>query len=194
MRPSMSNGPPSERIVAIVGRPNVGKSALFNRLVRRRLAIVHAEEGVTRDRLMAPAEWLGQRFEVVDTGGLALMDRARSGDEIQQATADQVHVAIADAAAVILVVDLKAGRQALDDEVARLLHRAGRPAVVAANKADLPDWDERTEEFAELGFPVFPVSAAHHRGIEALMEAVLPHLPEAPTDADPARLTGTRTY
>ena len=77
---------PSERIVAIVGRPNVGKSALFNRLVRRRLAIVHSEEGVTRDRLMASVEWLGQRFEVVDTGGLALMDRAQSSDEIVRAT------------------------------------------------------------------------------------------------------------
>ena len=72
----------AERIVAIVGRPNVGKSALFNRLVRRRLAIVHSEEGVTRDRLMARAEWLGQRFQVVDTGGLALMDRAKSTDEM----------------------------------------------------------------------------------------------------------------
>ena len=105
----MSETPKSERIVAIVGRPNVGKSALFNRLVRRRLAIVHSEEGVTRDRLMAAAEWLGQKFRVVDTGGLSLMDRARSGDEILQATADQVQAAIEDSAAVILVVDLTAG-------------------------------------------------------------------------------------
>ena len=117
-----------------MGRPNVGKSALFNRLVRRRLAIVHSEEGVTRDRLMARAEWLGQRFQVVDTGGLALMDRAKSGDEILQATAEQVRTAIEDSAAVILVVDLKAGLQALDREVARMLHKAGRPVVVAANK------------------------------------------------------------
>ncbi len=127
----MSKEIPAQRIVAIVGRPNVGKSALFNRLVRRRLAIVHAEEGVTRDRLAAPAEWLGQRFEVVDTGGLALMDRAKTGDDIARATADQVKVAMEDAAAVILVTDLKAGLQPLDIEVARLLRKAGRPAVVA---------------------------------------------------------------
>ncbi|MDD4116894.1 MAG: ribosome biogenesis GTPase Der [Kiritimatiellae bacterium] len=184
----MSKETPVQRIVAIVGRPNVGKSALFNRLVRRRLAIVHAEEGVTRDRLAAPADWLGQRFEVVDTGGLALMDRAKTGDDIARATTDQVKVAIEDAAAVILVTDLKAGLQPLDIEVARLLRKAGRPAVVAANKADLPEWDERTGEFAALGYPVVPVSAAHNRGAEALMEAVLPHLPPDAGEAEPPRL------
>ena len=184
----MSNEPPSERIVAIVGRPNVGKSALFNRLVRRRLAIVHSEEGVTRDRLMAAAEWLGQKFRVVDTGGLSLMDRARSGDEIMQATADQVQAAIEDSAAVILVVDLTAGLQPLDREVARLLRKAGRPVVVAANKADLPAQDEQAGDFAALGYPVFPVSAAHGRGIEELMAAVLPHLPPASGEPEPARL------
>ncbi|MDD3441310.1 MAG: ribosome biogenesis GTPase Der [Kiritimatiellae bacterium] len=184
----MSKETPVQRIVAIVGRPNVGKSALFNRLVRRRLAIVHAEEGVTRDRLAAPADWLGQRFEVVDTGGLALMDRAKTGDDIARATTDQVKVAIEDAAAVILVTDLKAGLQPLDIEVARLLRKAGRPAVVAANKADLPEWDERTGEFAALGYPVVPVSAAHNRGAEALMEAVLPHLPPDTGEAEPPRL------
>jgi GTPase len=184
----MSDSPKSERIVAIVGRPNVGKSALFNRLVRRRLAIVHSEEGVTRDRLMARAEWLGERFEVVDTGGLALMDRARSGDEILRATAAQVDAAIADAAAVILVVDITGGLQPLDEEVARLLRKSGRPVAVAANKADLPEWDGRTEDFARLGHPVFPVSAAHGRGIEALLETVLPHLPPATEADEPARL------
>ena len=184
----MSETPKSERIVAIVGRPNVGKSALFNRLVRRRLAIVHSEEGVTRDRLMAAAEWLGQKFRVVDTGGLSLMDRARSGDEIMQATADQVQAAIEDSAAVILVVDLTAGLQPLDREVARLLRKAGRPVVVAANKADLPAQDEQAGDFAALGYPVFPVSAAHGRGIEELMAAVLPHLPPASGEPEPARL------
>ena len=184
----MSESPKSERIVAIVGRPNVGKSALFNRLVRRRLAIVHSEEGVTRDRLMAAAEWLGQKFRVVDTGGLSLMDRARTGDEILQATADQVQAAIEDSAAVILVVDLTAGLQALDREVVRLLRKAGRPVVVAANKADLPEQDEKAAEFAELGYPVFPVSAAHGRGIEELLGAALPHLPAESGEAERVRL------
>ena len=177
-----------ERVVAIVGRPNVGKSALFNRLVRRRLAIVHSEEGVTRDRLMANAEWLGERFRVVDTGGLSLMDRAKSGDEILQATADQVQAAIEDSAAVVLVVDLTAGLQALDREVARLLRTSGRTVVVAANKADLPSQDDKAGDFAPLGFPVFPVSAAHGRGIEDLMGAVLPHLPPASGEPEPPRL------
>lgn len=177
-----------ERIVAIVGRPNVGKSALFNRLVRRRLAIVHSEEGVTRDRLMAPAEWLGQRFQVVDTGGLALMDRAKTDDQIARATAEQVAAAIEDAAAVLLVVDLKAGLQSLDMEVAGLLRKSGRPTVVAANKADLPEWDEKKEEFQRLGFPVVPVSASHNRGAEALMEAVLPHLPPEAGGEEPERI------
>lgn len=98
------NGKKQERLLAIVGRPNVGKSALFNRLVRRRMAIVHSEEGVTRDRLVAPAEWLGQRFRVIDTGGLALMDGAKEGsDAFQAATAAQVRVAIEDAAATIII-------------------------------------------------------------------------------------------
>ncbi len=178
----------TERIVAIVGRPNVGKSALFNRLVRRRLAIVHAEEGVTRDRLMAAAEWLGQRFRVVDTGGLALMDRAKSGDQILQATADQVQAAIEDSAAAILVVDLTAGLQPLDVEVARLLRKSGRPVVVAANKADLPAQDDKAEDFASLGYPVFPVSASHNRGIEELMAATLPHLPPESAESELPRL------
>jgi GTPase len=116
------------------------------------------------------------------------MDRAKSNDEIAQATADQVKVAIEDAAAVILVVDLKAGLQALDLEVARLLRQSGRPAVVAANKADLPEWDERTGEFTVLGYPVVPVAAAHNRGAEALMEAVLPLLPPDTGAAEPPRL------
>ncbi len=184
----MKAEPKPERVVAIVGRPNVGKSALFNRLVRRRLAIVHSEEGVTRDRLMARAEWLGQRFQVVDTGGLALMDRAKSTDEILLATGEQVRAAIEDSAVVILVVDLKAGLQPVDLEVAQLLRKADRPVVVAANKADLPEWDEKTGEFARLGFPVFPVSASHDRGTEALVEAVLPHLPPESGEAEPARL------
>lgn len=184
----MTSTHPAERIIAIVGRPNVGKSALFNRLVRRRLAIVHSEEGVTRDRLMASAEWLGQSFQVVDTGGLAQMDRARSADDIIQATTAQVHAAIADAAVCILVVDITAGCQPMDQEVARLLRKSGRPVVVAANKADTPDWDDKASDFARLSYPVRAIAAAHNRGIEGLLEEVLPHLPPATAAADPPRL------
>ena len=175
-------------VVAIVGRPNVGKSSLFNALVRRRMAIVHAEEGVTRDCLSATAKWGERAFTVVDTGGLALMDRARGRDAIMAAAAEQVHAAIADSAAVVHVVDLTAGVQPLDVEVARLLRASGRPVVVAANKADHGEGAEWTAEFAELGERVVPISAAHRLGLDALMDAVLPFLPEG-AEEEPPRLT-----
>jgi len=96
--------------------------------------------------------------------------------------------ALADSAAAILVVDITAGIQPLDVEVARLLRQAGRPVVLAANKADLPEWDDHTDDFARLGFPVVAISAAHNRGIEALLEEVLPHLPPVGGEAEPPRL------
>ena len=178
------------RTIAIVGRPNVGKSSLFNAIARRRIAIVHSEEGVTRDILAAPAEYEGQRFQIVDTGGLAQMDRARSSDAISAAAAEQVHAAIVDAAAIILVVDIRAGLKPLDLEVARLLRTAHRPVFVAANKAD----DDTTqphggEDFYELGYPVFPVSATHHLGLDALLSAALKVLPPATAADEPMRLS-----
>ena len=175
------------RTVAIVGRPNVGKSALFNRLVGRRLAIVHEEWGVTRDRLVSEAQWDGQRFQLIDTGGIGLMDRAvAAADSIAAGTRRQVDAAIEDAAAIVMVVDIQAGRAPLDEEVAALLHRSGRPVFVAANKADNPARDEKTNDFARLGFPVFPVSALHNRGCDELMARVLAELPPAGEDASVA--------
>jgi len=172
-------GPGSERgTVAIVGRPNVGKSSLFNALVRRRMAIVHSEEGVTRDCLMAEAEWEGKRYRVVDTGGLAMMDRARGADAIAAAAAEQVRAAVEDADAVIQVVDIRAGVRPLDVEVGRMLRQSGKPAYVAANKADEGEWTGAGDEFHELGFPVFAVSATHRLGLEPLMGAVLKGWPE----------------
>ena len=168
------------RTVAIVGRPNVGKSALFNRLARKRVAIVHSEEGVTRDRLMGTAEWLGEKFKIIDTGGLALMDRAKKGggDAFQAATAAQVKVAIEDAGAVIQVVDVRAGVQPMDEEVSRLLRAAGKPVVLAANKADEEGLDDDAAEFARLGWETHAISAAHGRGVEGLVAAVLKLLKE----------------
>ena len=176
--PSDSEHTLPRRIAAIVGRPNVGKSALFNRLVGRRLAIVHEESGVTRDRLAAEAHWRNERFELIDTGGISLMDKAGTSDLITAGISRQVDVAIADAPITILTVDITAGLQPMDREVALLLRRSSRTVVVAANKADHARLDDEANEFASLGFPVFPVSALHNRGMDELMQAVVEQLPE----------------
>ena len=181
---------PSKRIVAIVGRPNVGKSALFNRLVRRRVSIVHEEVGVTRDRVVCEAEWEGERFELIDTGGLGHFDKAVSTDQIVAGTEVQAEIAIADASFIVLVVDITAGLVPLDEEVARILHRSGRTVIVAANKADNAEREVNIADFDRLGFPVFPVSAIQNRGITDLMEELVPQLPheENPTEKEPLRV------
>ena len=169
--------PARQRVVAIVGRPNVGKSALFNRLARRRIAIVHEESGVTRDRIACEVNWDEHWFELIDTGGVGLMDKSVSADRIEQGTREQVDIAIQDASVVIFVVDITAGIVPLDEEVSRLLHASGRKVFVAANKADNPAQDSQTAEFEALGFPVFPVSAQHNRGIGDLMDPAVNALP-----------------
>ncbi len=176
--------------MAIVGRPNVGKSALFNRLVQRRVSIVHEEEGVTRDRVACEANWDGARFELIDTGGLGHFDKEVSDDQIVAGTEAQAEIAIADASFIIFVVDITAGAVPLDEEVARILHRSGRTVIIAANKADNPERDANAYEFDLLGFPVVAVSALHNRGINALMEELVPQLPheENPTEKKPLRV------
>ncbi len=160
----------------------MGKSALFNRIVGRRVAIVHAQSGVTRDRVTAPAEWDGWPLTLIDTGGLDTTDRP--GCDVTAGIRRQVEAALKEAAAVILVVDGEAGLHPLDEEVARFLRRRACPAVVAVNKADLPDRDTASADFARLGLPTFPVSALHNRGMEPLMGAVLERLP--PVEAESA--------
>lgn len=180
----------NKRVVAIVGRPNVGKSALFNRLVGRRVSIVHEEVGVTRDRVACEANWNGERFELIDTGGLGHFDKQVSDDQIVAGTEEQAEVAIADASFIIFVVDITAGLAPLDEEVARILQRSGRTVLVAANKADNPERDNGAFEFDVLGLPVFPVSAIQNRGVNALMEELIPQLPHAenPTEKTPLRV------
>lgn len=165
------------RTVVIVGRPNVGKSALFNRIANRRIAIVHDQSGVTRDRIVREVAWHDESFHLVDTGGIRLFDGTKEHNVIEMAVREQVDVAMADAAAVILVVDVLAGLQPADEEVARLVHKSGRPCFVAINKCDLPRHEEGAGDFDRLAFPAFAVSAQHNRGVDGLMEAVVKALP-----------------
>jgi GTPase len=166
-------------LIAIVGRPNVGKSALFNRIVGRRIAIVHDQPGVTRDRVTAEAEWAGRPFTLVDTGGIGLLRGEKAGDVITRAAFDQVQLAIESANVIILVVNVQEGVVPLDREVAQRLRTSGKPVLVAVNKVDNERERRGADEFAALGFDqIFPVTAIHGEGIEALMVAAVKFLPE----------------
>ena len=172
-------------LIAIVGRPNVGKSALFNRIVGRRIAIVHDQPGVTRDRVTAEAEWGARAFTLIDTGGIGLLRGEKAGDVITRAAFDQVQLAIGSANAIILVVNVQEGVVPLDREVAQRLRTAGKPVLIAVNKVDNEREARGVDEFAELGFDqIFPVTAIHGEGIEALMNAAVKFLPQrdAPSD------------
>jgi GTP-binding protein len=182
--------PPPGRVVAIVGRPNVGKSALFNRIAGRRIAIVHEDSGVTRDRLCTEVTWEEQRFELIDTGGLAVMDAAATDDRIERGIGLQVEVAIQDASVILLVVDRSAGCLPMDVEVARILRESGTPVLIAANKTDDPSMDVQSAEFEGLGYAVFPVSALHGRGIDDLLKIAVEKLPPASeaSEVEPLRI------
>jgi GTP-binding protein len=166
-------------LIAIVGRPNVGKSALFNRIVGKRIAIVHDQPGVTRDRVTAEAEWGGKSFTLVDTGGIGLLRREKSDDVIIKAALEQVELAIEAANAIILVVNVQEGIVPLDREVAERLRRSGKIILVAVNKVDTFRTEKDADEFAQLGFEkIFPVSAIHGEGIQNLMNEAVARLPE----------------
>lgn len=173
-------------IVAIVGRPNVGKSTLFNRLMGERVAIVEDTPGITRDRVYGPAEWNGREFTVIDTGGLGLGDEDPFGVHIQQ----QAEVAIHEADLILFLVDAQAGLTAGDDEVAEFFRRAGRPIILVANKADNPRREADAHEFYTLGLgEVYSVSAHSGRGVGDLMDAVVEQLPpEEETEEDEDRI------
>ena len=170
-------------LIAIVGRPNVGKSALFNRIVGRRIAIVHDQPGVTRDRISAEAEWRGRAFTLVDTGGIGLLRREKAQDVIVHAAMEQVDLAVESANSIILVVNAQEGVVPLDREVAEKLRRSGKPVLVAANKVDTSRDEATADEFAELGFEkIFPVSAIHGLGVEDLMQAAMTALPSVSSE------------
>src|SRR5437879_3060043 len=152
--------------VVIVGRPNVGKSTLFNRLTGTRRSIVTDEPGITRDRIYGTATWRGRPFEIVDTGGLLPDDHAPIPREILK----QAQAAIADATALVLVVDARAGATPLDLELARHLWRTGKPFVVAVNKVDTQRQQDLAAQFYEIGAEVFPLSAEHGLGVDNLLD------------------------
>ncbi|MDQ6879128.1 MAG: ribosome biogenesis GTPase Der [Candidatus Dormibacteraeota bacterium] len=167
-------------IVAIVGRPNVGKSTLFNRLLGWRKAIVDPQSGLTRDRLYGIAEWSGREFTVVDTAGLDL-DTAQ--DESRAAIEAQTKVAIDQAHVIVLLLDVREGLTAVDRDIARLLRRSGRRVLVAANKADSPSERHFAHEMLELGFDSpHLLSAQHGIGVGDFLDRVLELLPPAEED------------
>ncbi len=175
-------------LVALVGRPNVGKSTLFNRVVGQRLAVVDDRPGTTRDRQYAEAEWQGALFTLVDTGGIEMLDRVTGGgiDALAEDSAlflteirDQAELAIADADVIIFVVDLLTGITAADEEVVQILRRSDKPVIVAASKGDNPARRAEALEFYGLGIgdEVFPVSGMHGSGVGDLLDAVVEALP-----------------
>lgn len=161
-------------IIAIVGRPNVGKSTLFNRLVGTRQAIVDPTPGVTRDRLYADAEWRGRVFTLVDTGGFEPLLE----EEIPCKVREQAEQAIREADLIALVVDGRAGLIATDIEVAAILRRTHKPLLLVVNKLDHLDHEPHAAEFYALGIePMLPISAEHGRGVGDLLDAIVEHLP-----------------
>jgi GTPase len=167
--------------VAIVGFPNVGKSTLVNRLAGGRDAVTHAEPGVTRDRKRVRCEWNGRSFELIDTGGIDLVDDAELAREVQR----QAREAIAEADLILLLVDTRAGLRAGDAELAQQLRRAGVPVLVVANKVDRPGGGYEAAEFNKLGFgEPLPVSAAHGLGTGDLLDRIVAALPAEAPEAD----------
>ena len=165
----------SKPVVAIVGRPNVGKSTLFNRIIKKRKAIIDDQPGITRDRVYGDSTWNGRDFLVVDTGGFI----PRSKEQIASLVTQQVHLAIDESDLVLFVLDSKVGPQTVDEEIATLLKKAHKKVIVVANKADsdadLPD----TAEFYKLGLgDIRPTSAVSGRDVGDLMDAIVENLPE----------------
>ena len=162
-------------IVAVVGRPNVGKSTLFNQIINKRLSIVHDSPGVTRDRIYADAEWLGRTFTLVDTGGL----EPYSKEVIPSLMRQQTETAIDMADVIIFVVDAQAGMLASDIQVADMLRKSKKPVVLAVNKADNEETEVSQYEFynLDIGEP-YAVSSLHKRGFGELLDAVISYFPE----------------
>lgn len=166
-------------VVAIVGRPNVGKSTIFNRLIGERVSIVEDTPGVTRDRIYSRAEWLNIEFNLIDTGGIEAGDEPLLAQMRQQA-----EIAIDEADVIIFLVNGQEGITAADEEVARLLFKSNKPVVLGVNKMDNPEIRETIYEYYALGFgEPFPISGAHGLGLGDLLDEVVYHFPETEIEA-----------
>ena len=160
--------------VAIVGRPNVGKSTIFNRLIGERVSIVEDTPGVTRDRIYAEVEWLAARFNLIDTGGIELSD-----EPLLMKIRHQAEIAIEESDVIIFLVNGRDGVTAADEEVAKLLYKSKKPTVLAVNKIDNPEMRDRIYEFYALGFgEPFPISGTHGLGLGDLLDEVIRHFPK----------------
>ncbi|MCI1975031.1 MAG: ribosome biogenesis GTPase Der [Limosilactobacillus sp.] len=167
-------------VVAIVGRPNVGKSTLFNRIAGERISIVEDTPGVTRDRIYAHAEWLGKNFNLIDTGGIEISDQPLLTQIRQQA-----EVAIDEADVIVLVVDILNGVTDADEQVAKLLYRSDKPVILAVNKVDNPERRSDIYDFYSLGLgEPYAVSGVHGVGVGDLLDAVIINFPETADNED----------
>ncbi len=174
-----------EGLLAIVGRPNVGKSTLFNKMVGRRRAIVGDEPGITRDRLYGTVRWNGRQFRVVDTGGIVPEDKDLIPAEIFR----QARVALDEAAAIVMVTDVRTELTGPDMELARLLQKLGKPLYLAVNKVDDPKLEPEAENFRRLGIKnLWPISAEHSTGVAELIEELMTVIPTIAQTDDEKRL------
>ena len=168
-------------LVAIVGRPNVGKSTLFNRLVGGRRAIVDDISGVTRDRIYGTSDWNGKSFSIVDTGGFV----KNSDDVFEAAIRDQVHIALEESTVIVFVVDVTTGITDLDEDITQVLRKSSKPVLVAVNKVDNANRQLAANEFWGLGFEeVFFISSLSGSGTGELLDAVVEYLPDEEGDED----------
>ena len=165
-----------QTVICIVGRPNVGKSSIFNRLIKHRTAIVHKEAGTTRDRITAVATYKNKKFWLVDTAGMTTVNPENARDEFEKEIQTQIQIALKEASAIIFVVDVQSGIHPQDEEVAMFLRKASCPVFLACNKADNQRLAEQTVEFERFGFPVYPVSALHNLGFVPLLDAITSQL------------------
>ncbi len=162
-------------VVSIIGRPNVGKSSLFNRMIKKRLAVIDASSGVTRDRNFSQCEWNGRIFYLVDTGGMV----PGADDAMERLILEQARIAMDEADLVLFLVDCRTGITDIDERIARLLHRTEKPVLLGANKADNEQLEIETGGFYSLGFDrLFPISAANGRGVGDLLDEIVERMPE----------------
>ncbi|ALI33506.1 ribosome biogenesis GTPase Der [Weissella cibaria] len=167
-------------VVAVVGRPNVGKSTIFNRIAGDRISIVEDTSGVTRDRIYTRAEWLTREFRLIDTGGIDMADEPFMTQIVQQA-----EIAIDEADVIVFMVSAQEGLTEADERVAKILYRSKKPVVLAVNKVDNIEMRSEIYEFYALGFgDPFPISGSHGTGLGDLLDQVVSHFPETDTEAD----------